>query len=79
MLYLRLWQIVAERGFEDIVRALRSAAGIGRAACAGPEVAREMAVLDALPKLAFRSGVEVEPVTYRAFLHVFVVTGADSG
>src|SRR6195952_3000541 len=75
----RLRQVVAERCPEHVVGTFGVAARVGRAARTGPEIALEVAVLDALAKTAHGTAVEVVPVPGTEFLDILVVASAVGG
>src|ERR1039458_4088106 len=54
-------------------------AGVSRAARAGPEIAAEEAVLDALAETSLGAVVDIPPVASGELLHVFVAAAAIDG
>src|SRR5208282_3299882 len=74
----RLRQVVAERGEEHVVVAVRAAAGVlgGGAAVAGPDIAADVFIRDALAQTALGTVVDVVPVAAYELLHVLGVATA---
>lgn len=71
-----LRHVIAERGFEDVVVALRSAIRIRGSTRAGPEVALYVAVLHPHAKPSLGPRIEVIPVPGGELLNILVVSTA---
>src|SRR5208337_1303584 len=73
-----LRQVIAERGEEHVVVAMRAVAGVlgGCAAIAGPDIAADVLIRDALAQTALGAVVEVVPVAADEFRHVLGVAAA---
>src|SRR5271165_4483120 len=71
-----LREVVPQGGLPDVVRAVRSAVGIGSAARTRPEGTPEPAILHSLTQTSFRSAVNVVPVSGGELLDRLVLVSA---